>query len=278
MVKEKLKNRFLEVWHPEKFNDKIDWHAHLIGVYHISAIGCNHQGLESTEHSGPCLRQTSWDYTDFIPHSQETEGNFEMGGDLHKAWMKIVKEWYPHADIERTVAKIFTRNGVSILIVGSEDVHMPLIFNLKIATSRTKRKREIWDGKSASSYTLPKGRYDKNPTHFDQPKIYGGFEILYELNMDLNEITRVKIYYFDKHNKGTYIQRSKFNEEEAIEKVGDCIDRAFYLHECMLKGEVPVPEPMKWCKFCRYLDRCLEQGDVKIILTKRGKIKGLEVL
>lgn len=277
-MKPKLENKFLEVWHPEKFYELIDWHAKILGIYHVSSIGCNHQDLKSDDHSGPCLRQTYWEYSNPRPNTQETEGNFDMGKDLHKAWQKIVKKWFPHAIIEKTVAKVFTRDGVSILLVGSEDVHMPLVFNLKTATSKTKRKRAIWDGKSASNYTLPKGKYDKNPTHFDQPKIYGAFEILFELNMEHNIIVRVKIYYFDKHNKGTYIQREKFDDIEAIAKLADCVDRAFYLHTCLIKGEVPVPEPMKWCKYCSYVGRCIRQGDVKIIKTKKGKISRLEVL
>lgn len=270
--KQKLENQFREIWHPEYENDLPDWHEKILGVYHVSGIGCSHADLEPDEHSGPCLRQLWWDYVDPRPHNQETEGNFEMGIDLHKEWQLIVKKWYPQANIEKTVAKVFTRDGISILIVGSEDVHIPLIFNMKKANSKSKRKREIWDGKSASSYTLPKGKYDKNPTHFDQPKIYGGFEILFELNMDHNEIVRIKMYYFDKHNKGTYIQREKFNNEEAIQKLGDCVDRAFYLHDCLIKGNIPIPEPMKWCKYCRYISRCSKAGGIKIIETKKGNI------
>lgn len=277
-MKPKLENKFLEVWHPERFYELRDWHEKIVGIYHISSIGCNHQDLDSDDHSGPCIRNTYWDYVDPRPPTIETEGNFEMGDDLHNGWQKVIKKWYPHASIERTVAKVFTRGNISILIVGSQDVHMPLIFNMKHATSKTKRKREIWDGKSASQYTLPKGRYDKNPTHFDQPKIYGAFEILFELNMEHNEITRIKIFYFDKHNKGTYIQREKFNENESLEKFGDCVDRAFYLHTCLLKGEVPVPEPMKWCKYCSYIGRCIKKGDVKVIYNKKGNIRKLEVI
>jgi len=276
-VKPKLENKFREVWHPEYFEEKRDWHEKIIGIYHVSGIGCNHQDLDSTEHSGPCLRQTYFEYKHPRKNNQETEGNFEMGSDVHKIWQNLVKEWYPQADIERTVAKIFTRKGISILIVGSQDVHMPLIFNMKTANSKSKRKREIWDGKTASVYTLPKGKYDKNPTHFDQPKIYGGFEILFELNMNHNKITRVKIYYFDKHNKGTYIQREKFDGVEAIGKLADCVDRAFYLHNCLIEGVVPVPEPMKWCKYCKYITKCNQQGDINIIETKKGNIKRIEV-
>jgi len=273
MTKTELRNRFLEVWHPEIFRKPRDWHEKIIGIYHISTIGTSKTELDPDEHSGPCLRQTYWQYTLPIQQKQSTVGNFEMGSDLHKSWQKIVKEWYPQADIERTVAKIFTRNGKSILLVGSEDVHMPLLFNLSKANSKTKRKREIWDGKSASEWTLPKNRDDKNPTHFDQPKIYGAMEVLFELNMNHNIIKRVKVYYFNKHNKGTYIQRDRFNSDDAIRKLGDCVDRAFYLHECLETSRIPIPEPMKWCKFCDYLPRCRKAGGVIVEYYKNGNIK-----
>ena len=271
--KTQIPNKFIEVWHPERFSEPVDWHEKIIGIYHISVVGCDHQDLEPDEHSGPCLRTSFWDYIDAIPDDPESEGNFEMGRDLHEKWQKLVKEWYPHADIERTVAKIFTRFEESILLVGSEDVHMPLLFNLAHDTSKTKRKREIWDGKSASEWTLPKGRYDKNPTHFDQPYIYGGMEILFELNMEHNEIKRIKVYYFDKHNKGTYIQREHFEPDVAVDKLGDCVDRAFYLHACLVSSKIPNPEPHKWCKYCRYISRCKQAGGIEIINNKDGSIK-----
>lgn len=276
--KKPIPNVFLKVWHPELFYEEIDWHEKIIGVYHVSTIGTSHANLDPDDHSGPCLREQFWEYTDPRPQTQETTGNFEMGDDLHEGWQKIVKKWYPQAIIEKTVAKVFTRNGRSILIVGSQDVHMPLLFNMKTATSKTKRAREIWDGKSASSYTLPKGKYDKNPTHFDQPKIYGAFEILFELNMNHNCIKRVKIFYFDKHNKGTYIQRQKFDEQEAINKLADCVDRAFYLDKCLRKNKIPEPEPMKWCKYCSYIGWCNRAGGINIIMNKKGdNIKRVEL-
>lgn len=273
----KLPNKFLEIWHPELFGVKPDWHENKIGVYHISAVGVNHQDLGYDEHSGPCLRNLYREYTDPIPDSPSTMGNFEMGEDLHRALQKIVKEWEPNTIIEKPLAKIFTRDERSILLVGSIDIEYFQMFNLKKATSETKRKVEIWDIKSASSYTLPRGRYDKNPTHFDQTKVYGGFDILFGLNTEHCEMVRVKIIYIDKHNKATYIQREKFIPEEAIEMVGDCVDRAFYLDSCLLNKQIPVPEPMKWCKYCKYLDWCIGQNDVEPIY-KRKNIIGLEVI
>ena len=93
--KKAIENKFREVWHPEYFYEEVDWHEKIIGVYHISGIGCGHADIDPDEHSGPCLRQVWWDYTHPIPHNQETEGNFEMGSDLHEKWQKIVKKWRP---------------------------------------------------------------------------------------------------------------------------------------------------------------------------------------
>ena len=84
MARIKLVNRFLEVWHPEKFNDPIDWHAKRVGVYHVSVIGCNHKDLEPDDHSGPCLREAYWGYVNPRPPTVETIGNFEEGIDHHK--------------------------------------------------------------------------------------------------------------------------------------------------------------------------------------------------
>ena len=102
--------------------------------------------------------------------------------------------------------------------------------------------------------------------------------ILFELHPEHNDMRRVKMIYINKHNKATYVQRQKFNVDKAVSKVGDCVDRAFYLDDCLLNEIVPKPEPMHWCKYCKYYNRCLGQGDVKPIFTKRKTLKGLEVI
>jgi len=176
------------------------------------------------------------------------------------------------------LAKIFIRDKQKILLVGSVDVEYKHLFDLKIDDDKTKKQISIWDIKTASDYTLPKDRYDKNPTHFDQVIVYGTMDISFDLHPEHNEMKRVKIIYINKHNKGTFVQRQKYDIDKGMEKLADCIGRCFYLDECLEKGIVPRPEPMHWCKYCKYLRRCIKQGDVKPILNTRGGIKGLEVI
>lgn len=269
-----MKNEFKKYWHP-KFKD---WHENIIGVYHISSIGNNHQDLKYNKHSGPCLRQTNWEYTDPLPNSDETEGNFEEGDEHHDKLERIVKKWKPNTVIEKPLAKLFTRDGKTILIIGSIDIEYHHLFDVRIDTDKTIKQISIWDIKTASSYTLPKDKYDYNPTHFDQVSNYGTFDYLFELNNELTEIKRLKIIYVSKHNKATFVQRQKFELDEGLILLDDLIERSFYLHDCLLKKEIPVPEPMKWCKYCKYLKRCMEQGDIEIIYSGGGKyIKGIKL-
>ena len=280
MANTKIKNEFQKYWHPEKFKKLPDWHERTIGIYHISTIGCSHQDIDWDEHSGPCLRETFFEYTDIIPDSDSTEGNYEQGKDIHKGLQKIIKAWKPNTIIEYPLAQLFEKDGMKILLVGSIDILYKHLYNLLKDTSTSIKKISIWDIKSTSEYTIPKGRYDKNPTHFDQVDLYGIFILLFEFDQDKYEIKRVKIIYVDKHNKGTYIQRKKFNMNRSMNKLGDCVARAFYLHSCLLKNEVPVPEPHKWCKYCKYLVRCQECGGVEPIMkgAKNPKLVGLKIL
>ena len=272
MARTKIKNEFQKYWHPE-FRD---WHENIIGIYHISSIGNSHQDLDSDEHSGPCLRQTYFEYTDPIPNSDETEGNFEEGEEHHKKLQKIIKKWKPNTVIEDPLARIFEKDGQKIIITGSIDITYKHLLKLARDSAKTKKRISIWDIKTASDYTLPKDRYDKNPTHFDQTSNYGTFLILYELNPKTNEIVRQKIIYTNKHNKSTHVQRQKFNLEKGIEKFSEMIDRAFYLDNCLKLKMFPEAEPMHWCKYCKYLKRCIEVGDVEMVM--KGKyMKGLKI-
>jgi len=273
--RDKFPNEFKIYWHP----DKMEWHQNIKGIYHISSIGCNHQHLDYDEHYGPCLRSTYWDYTDPIHDSDETEGNKEMGTETHEKLQKIIKAWKPNCVIEKPLAKIFERDGRKILLVGSIDVEYHHLFDLKKDDTTTKKNISIWDIKTTSIFTEPKGKYDKNSTHFDQTALYGAFDMLFDLHPEHNIIVKLKIIYVVKHNKRTLTQRMKFDPTEAVDKFADCVDRAFYLDECLEKGEVPVAEPQNWCKICKYLDRCKKCGDVEEILKgkKVKKMVGLKV-
>jgi len=264
----------MKYWHPEKK----EWHENIKGIYHVSSIGTNHQDIDYEDHSGPCLRQTYWEYTDPLPNSDATEGNFEQGREMHERLQKIIKEWKPNTVIEKPLAKIFERGEQKILIVGSIDIEYKHIFNLDRDDSKTKKKISIWDIKTASDYTLPADEDDINITHFDQVIIYGTLDVMYELHPDFTEMKGLKIIYINKHQKATHPLKRPYDFVEGVEKLRDCIDRSFYLDECLTKSEIPVPEPMHWCKFCKYRSRCMAQGDVEIILNTRGNIKGLKVI
>ncbi len=283
MAKSKLENEYRKYWKAKPR----EWHENKIGIYHVSSIGCNHQDLDPDNHSGPCLRSTYWDYVDPIPNSDETDGNLEEGNRHHKDLQKIIKEWKPNSIIEYPVAVELIREldelgedgelqEEKILFVGSIDILYKHLFDDEI--NYNVKSWSIWDIKTASSYTLPRGKYDKNPTHFDQTEIYGYIVLAFDLDEHKNKIKRKKIIYIDKHNLGTYTQREKFNVIEAEEKYQDAVERCWYIHDCLTKGEVPAPEPMHWCKYCKYLDRCMEQGDVEAIQGRGGYIKKLVVV
>lgn len=273
-----MKNEFIKYWHPERLQEKKDWHQNIIGVYHISSIGCSHKDLDWDEHSGPCLRKTYLDYTNPIPDSEETEGNLEEGKDHHKALQEIIKEWKPNSIIEKPLAKIFARNGQKILLTGSIDIEYHHLFDLVKDDENTMTGISIWDIKTAL-YTMPTNKYDKNITHFDQVCLYAVFDIMTSLHPDHHEILRVKIIYVNKNNKKTISQRQNFILVDEVNKFADCLDRAFYLDDCLRKEQIPVAEPMKWCKWCKYLGRCLAQNDVEPIMEGKNtkRLVGIKV-
>lgn len=274
MPRTNIKNEFTKYWN----STPKDWHENIKGVYHISSIGVNHQDLSYEEHSGPCLRQTYYEYKYSKPNNDGTSGNLYMGSLLHKKLQKIIKDWKPNSIIEKSLAKIFERDGRKVLLVGSIDVEYKHLFDMEKDTSKTKKQISIWDIKTASDYTLPASRSSKNPTHFDQVKVYATMDIMFELHPEHNEMKRVKIIYVNKHNLSTHIQREKYSLTEGVEKLGDCVDRAFYLDECLENRTVPNAEPMHWCKYCKYLRMCIEVGDIETIMTKRNILKGIKVI
>lgn len=235
-------------------------HTYEIGTYHVSQIGNSHIDLEFDEHSGPCLRQGYWQYLDPIEYSAGTLGNFHMGRILHEEIQKITKINNP-AVINEFPLRMWIKD---IIISGSIDT---IVFS--------KDGISIIDFKSASQYTLPQGDYDKNPTHFTQVYLYA-YILSLVFGSDIN-IKDVTLVYINKHNLSTYAQTETYDNEKAEKIFKDFLERCFYLDECLKKKAVPVPEPMKWCKYCDYRGRCKEQGDVELIVTKRGAIKGLKV-
>lgn len=272
-----IKNEFRKYWHPE-FKD---WHAYEIGTYHVSSIGCSHQHLESDEHSGPCIRQTYYEYTDPLPNSDETDGLMEEGNEHHEKLQKIIKKWKPNSIIEYPVSVLLTRevNGVkeTIALVGSVDILYKHLFDLTKDDSSSIRVLSIWDIKTCGQWTVPLSRYDKNPTHFDQVDLYSYMALNFEFNPETHMIKRKKLIYVNKHQKGTYVQRETYRPEKAKAKYEDAEARCWYLHDCLVREEPPIAEPMHWCKYCKYVKRCIADGGVEPILYKNGKIKSMEV-
>jgi hypothetical protein len=248
MVRTNIPNEFQKYWHPEF----AEWHSYKIGEYHVSSVGISHQHLEPNEHSGPCLRATFYEYINPIEKSDETEGNFEQGSDMHKLLQDIVKKWKPNTIIEKPlIILIIKPDGRIIKVMGSEDIHyihqpvVPAFVRIS-----------IWDIKTASEYTLPPDRKTKNPTHFDQTYIYAVIDEEYFLHPDKTKIVRLKIIYIDKHNKGVYVQRIKYNPKRGKKKLEEFKQRVIYLDDCLIKEELPDREPHHWCKYCVYQNRC----------------------
>ena len=233
-------------------------HEYIIGTYHVSQIGNSYIDLEFDEHSGPCLRQGYWQYLDPIKYTAGTLGNFHVGGAIHKSIQILMKKNNP-AVVNEFPLRMWIKD---IIISGSIDT---VVF--------TKEGISIIDFKSASQYILPQGDYDKNPTHFTQVYLYA-YILSLMFDVDIKDVTLV---YVNKHNYATYEQTETYDSEKAEKIFKDFLERCFYLDECLKKKTVPVPEPMKWCKYCDYRKRCKEQGDVELIMTKRGTVKGLKV-
>lgn len=253
----KTKNLYRKYW----IETPVPTHEYMIGIYHVSQIGNSHQDLDSDEHSGPCLRQGYWQYLEPIELTEGTLGNFHMGRLLHRNVQEIMKINNP-ATINEFPLRYWTND---IIISGSIDT---VVFS--------KNKISIIDFKSASQYTLPKGKYDKNPTHFTQVYLYA-----YLLSLMFGSHIKIKdvsLIYINKHNLATYEQTEKYDSEKGEAIFKDFLERCFYLDGCLKHKQVPVPEPMKWCKYCDYRGKCKEQGDVELTFTKRGAIKGLKVV
>jgi hypothetical protein len=251
-----MENEFRKYWHPE-FRE---WHENKIGTYHVSSVGLNHQDLEPEEHSGPCIRETWYEYTDPIPDRDETVGNFEMGNDIHKPLQEIIKKWKPHVIVEKPLKKIINNKGRMIKAVGSIDIE----YQHNCAKTDTEKvKISIWDIKSASKFTLPSGKYDRSPTHFSQVSIYAVMDDFFSLHPDWNIVVRVKIIYVSKHNKATFTQRQKYQSELADEIWDEFCSRVCYLDDCLVEDILPEREPHKWCLkgYCKYKNRC--RADVK---------------
>ena len=233
-----MKNLYRKYWieKPKKV------HGYKMGVYHVSQIGNSHADLQPGEHSGPCLRQGYWDYIDSIEFEDGTVGNFHIGNILHEDIQRIAKLNNP-AVVNEFPLRVWL---AEFIISGSVD---NIVF--------VENGIHIVDFKTASQYTLPKGSYDKNITHFTQVYIYA-FLLSKIFKLDILDVS---VVYINKHNLATYKQTEKYKVGKAIGIYTDFLDRCGYLHSCLKAREVPIAEPMKWCKYCRYKEKCIEVED-----------------
>lgn len=221
-------------------------HEYKIGTYHVSQVGSAHPDLEANEHSGPCLRQGYWQYLEPKAFPIGTIGNFHMGNIIHEHLQRILKINNP-----ATISEFPLRMWIydNMIISGSVDI---VLFD--------KEGAHVIDIKSASRYTLPRGKYDKNPTHFAQVNIYAHILDRHVFGESI-PIKDISILYVNKHNLATFKQTEKFNAEKAEETFNDFVERCAYLNKCLENKEVPVAEPMKWCKYCDYKEKCKKEDE-----------------
>lgn len=255
-----LRNKYGIYWKEEPK----EWHRNLIGEYHVSAIGVDHQEFNPNDHSGPCLRQTFYFYVDPLPFTEQTEGNFHMGRIIHKELQRIYIINHPNAVAEFPLGLETEREGEKIKHFGSIDLMRIDLDGLHVP-----------DIKSASDWTFPKTSDDKNQTHFDQSRIYVGWLISRILNTKFMKVKTNGIIYVDKHNLYTGEQFEKTNKKLCIERFVEFIDRSWALHNYLIEEKLPPKEPNKWCKFCDYRHRCnaevIHEDEVPTITMKEAE-------
>lgn len=231
-----------------------DWHENRVGVYHVSSIGNSHKELDPHEHSGPCLRETFKGYIDPVENDDKKEGNFHIGRILHKIIQEIYKHNVPNSSIE---FPIIIQLASDIQIKGSIDI---IDFD----------KTAVIDIKTSSMFTHPSSEYDYNPTHTSQISIYSGLLMGYVFKLKYFTPKLIQMVYTKKHNLETAELDIDVDKEDIKNALHEFIERVIYLDNCLTKFRTPVAEPHKWCKFCRHLDFCKEEGDI-IETKKKGR-------
>lgn len=243
----------------KKYFDEVEekeWHEYKIGTYHISAVGNSHKDRSPQEHYGPCLRSTFWNYKDPEDKDDKGLGNLRMGNILHRVAQEIYKKNNPNSVIE---FPIVVKMG-DITIKGSVDI---IDFEDKA----------IVDLKTASLFTFPSSEYDYNPTYLTQVKVYSAFLEYHVFNPETFKIEILRVVYIKKHNLEVLEMDIDNEWEDVANAYADFVDRVSYLHMCLTSTVVPDAEPHKWCKFCPYLEYCLEKEDLKPHVDSKGKIK-----
>ncbi|MHA1795249.1 MAG: CRISPR-associated protein Cas4 [Promethearchaeota archaeon] len=230
------------------------WHEYEIGIYHVSEIGCSHDNLEPEEHYGPCLRKTYMIYQDILRDEDPSRsGIFEIGKIIHEI---IQREYIEGHNAVFEFPLILNIND-EITIKGSVDL---LEFKPDM----------VIDIKTASDYTFPRSKYDFSPTYEDQIYIYTYILKNFVFKDNYFNPTILRLIYVHKHNLRTIEIDIPYIPKKAKEKFEDFIERAKKLHECLKNKTPPDAEPQKWCKYCPYLQDCINENQ---IVEKEGKKK-----
>ncbi len=247
MVDSYLKNLYEKYW----IEKPVLRHSYQIGDYHVSQVGADHSNLAPEDHSGPCLREAFYKYVDAIPDTMQTTGNFHQGRLMHTEVQRIYLINNNGAIAEYPVGRLVQFKDEQFKALGSIDIYHSEFSNKPFINIL-----DVIDGKSASDYTFPDDPEDKNPTHFDQVKIYAFMLITYCLNKRYNKIRNLKVVYFAKHNLYTGEQVERFDLRECQSKYMSFINRCYILHKALQEMKLPKAEPHKWCSYCSYAGRC----------------------
>ena len=62
--------------------------------------------------------------------------------------------------------------------------------------------------------------------------------------------------YVNKQNEYVGEQTEEYDNNKGLDRWLNFIQRCFQLHDYLIKGELPPREPMKWCRYCKYGQRC----------------------
>lgn len=267
-----MKNNFEKYWVIREPN----WHEYKSRVYHVSSIGNSYPDLSPDEHYGPDLLSTFFDYVNKKEHDLNSKGNLNMGNLIHKEVQKIYRKNHPFAVTEFALQRLIKNpiNKRNILLLGSIDI--PEQVPLKLDDDPDdKITVNVLDVKSASKYTLPHGKHDKNPTYFTQLRIYAYWLSHFYLNPEYIKIGKLKLVYVNKHNCETIDDVEEQYEDELCSNAWYCfVERAckldesirkFYLYKNadlpekqffeLVNRIAPKHEPHRWTKYNKYLPR-----------------------
>jgi len=238
----KLENKYKKYFHLKEE----DWHKKVIGEYHVSGVGCDTSHLEQHEHSGPCLRQTFYDYTDEIENSVGTEGNFAVGTNAHEVIQGIRKKNKPMIISEFPLGMLHGDKKLlgSIDLVEFQDLtHYPI-------------EIMIVDIKTANDGTFPKDDENLKITHENQVLIYSYWLQNFVLNEAFMVIKSYRIIYVNKNNWFVGEITRPYNNKIGANKFMEFLTRCNKLHRYLKEETLPPAEPMRWCKYCKYGQRC----------------------